>query len=70
MGLVGHFEVEEAAKVNERISRGNRRYHFIPNENFMLELKRSCGEFPYTKFHPFINPDDEFGPMTPSDEAV
>ena len=51
MGLVGHFEVEEAAKVLERISRGNRRDHFIPNEKFRLELKRSRGEFLYTKYH-------------------
>ena len=70
MGLVGHFEVEEAAKVLERISRSDSRDHFIPNEKFRLELKRWRGEFLYTKFHPFINPDDEFSPMIRSGETV
>ena len=41
MGLVGYFEVEEAAKVLERISRGNRRDHFIPNQKFRFVLKKS-----------------------------
>ena len=59
MGLMGHFEAGEVAKVLARISRCNRR-----------QLRLMEGELLYTKCHTFINPCDEFGPITPASEGV
>ena len=65
VGLVGNFEVEEAANTIERFSSGDRRHHFIADGKFRLELKTPCRVVLYTEYHALINSGDERGLMTP-----